>query len=376
MTIYNETHEHMNQPLFLGDSLGIARYETVQHQEFENLTEKQLSFFWRPEEINLTRDKIEYDNLSIAEKFVFDENLAYQSLLDTVQGRAPSLAFLPIVSDLGYENWIITWTFSETIHSRSYTHILRNVYNNPSTLFDSIGVNKAIQKRARAITKHYDELIHESRDLAAMKNRVNAGLMSETHPAFVAQRTLVLELIYIVMHVVNALEAIRFYVSFSCTFSFNENGKMEGTTKIMKLIARDEQLHLRGTQYVIKYWQSGKESEMYEIAKRLEHVVTSIFEEVYLQEKEWATHLMSKGEISGISEKSLHQYIYFLAYHRSRAVGLKYGVETPHNPFQWMSKYLSSDSTQTAAQEVEASSYLVSQVNSDITPEFLKTLKV
>lgn len=334
------------------------------------------SFFWRPEEVNLSRDGDEYQNLSEAEKFVFDENIAYQSLLDTAQGRAPSLAFLPIVSDLGFENWIITWTFSETIHSRSYTHILRNVYSDPTKLFDSIGVNKAIQKRARAITKYYDELIQEGRIYNIMMRQIEFGAMTTEHPTFVAQRKLVLELAYIVMHVVNALEAIRFYVSFSCTFSFNENGKMEGTSKIMKLIARDEQLHLRGTQYIIKYWQSGADPEMYEIAMRLESVVTNIFIECQEQEKDWATHLMSKGEIPGISEKGLHQYVDFLSYYRSRAVGLKVGEVAPANPFQWMSKYLSTDNTQTAAQDTESSSYLVGQVNSNITSEFLKTLKV
>lgn len=239
MSVFNKDQvNHLEQPMFFGEATNVARYESQRYPIFEQLIEKQLSFFWRPQEIDLTRDKIDFETkMDEAERHAFTENLKYQTLLDSVQGRAPGISFLSIASDVSLETWIQTWGFSETIHSRSYTHIMRNVYPNPSIIFDDIILNDAIMKRAEAVSKYYDDCIEAIRDYDYFKAHLNDN--SEINQAYeTLLRRDMKKKLYLCMHAVNALEAIRFYVSFSVTFSFAEANKMEGNAKIMKLIAR------------------------------------------------------------------------------------------------------------------------------------------
>lgn len=371
-TVFNQHSNHMTANLFMGDDNGIARYETVNHSVIDKLTEKQLSFFWRPEEVDLSKDVIDYNSLSEDEQFIFTQNLKYQSLLDSVQGRAPNLCFLPITSDVALETWIATWAFSETIHSRSYTHIMRNLYNDPSEVFDRIVLDETIMKRANSVTEHYDALMGSVVELQSLRAR-------SAHPDVIqAQTTVVKENLYLAMHAVNALEAIRFYFSFSCTFSFGERGIMEGNSKIMRLIARDEQLHLKGTQYIIRTWQAGSDDpEMVEIAKRLEGRATQLVLDVIAQEKEWATGLMTKAHLPGYSLASALDYIDYLGYSRMRSVGLTPNFSAPDkHPLPWMRKWLNSDSVQVAAQEAEISSYLIGQVDANLDADFFEDLKI
>lgn len=363
-TVFNSNVvDHLNQPMFFGEAPNVVRYETVQNPVFEQLTEKQLSFFWRPEEVDLTKDALDFAKMSRVEQRIFTENLKYQSLLDSVQGRGPNLAFLPIVSDVALETWIETWSFSETIHSRSYTHIIRNVYSDPSAIFDQIMLSPEIMNRASAVTKYYDRLIA---DVIEYQSRPSAFSMSRAK-----------ESLYLCLHAVNALEAIRFYDSFACTFSFGERGLMEGSSKIMRLIARDEQLHLKGTQTMLRMMQSGKDCpEMAKIAVRMREQANNIFLEVAAQEKEWAKHLTKDGSIPMITEQSLTEYIDYVTDTRMRAVDLDSPFEKTKHPLPWMRKWLNSDSVQVAAQEAEISSYLVGQMDSSISDEFLKSLDV
>ncbi|AAQ17701.1 NrdB aerobic NDP reductase small subunit [Aeromonas phage Aeh1] len=374
-TVFNKNVvDHMKAPLFLGEAMGLARYETVKHPAIDKLTEKQLSFFWRPEEVDLSKDAIDYNQLSEAEQHVFTQNLKYQSLLDSVQGRAPNLVFLPIVSDVALETWITTWSFSETIHSRSYTHIMRNLYVDPSAVFDRILLDSKIMARATSVTQYYDNLIKELKTYDLLTQSVFSPELR------VAQLTKVKEALYLAMHAVNALEAIRFYVSFACTFSFGERGIMEGNAKIMRLIARDEQLHLKGTQYLIRAWQNAEDdSEMYEIAKRLEHKAVQIFLEVAEQEKEWARDLLGNVTIPGLSLSSMLDYIDYLTVSRMRSAGLPAPEELNigmKHPLPWIRKWLNSDSVQVAAQEAELSSYLIGQVDSTLDETFFEELEV
>ncbi|AGB06950.1 hypothetical protein [Vibrio phage XZ1] len=371
-TIFNKNQvAHLEQPLFLGDDPNISRFETVKHAVFDQLTEKQLSFFWRPEEVDLTRDSQDFDRMPEHWKFVFTQNLKYQSLLDSVQGRAPNIAFLPICSDNAFENWVTTWDFSETIHSRSYTHIMRNLYANPSAVFDEIVLDESIMARASAVTEHYDKLIAETQKLQQLK------AMNCTSYILSIQETAVKEALYLCMHAVNALEAIRFYVSFACTFNFAEQGIMEGNAKVMKLIARDEQLHLKGTQALLNIWHAGKDDpEMLEIARRLQPEAEKIFMQVVEQEKEWAHSLFSKGTVPGLNAQILCEYVEYLADSRMRSVGLNSPYPRRKHPLPWIRKWLNSDSVQVAAQEAELSSYLVGQIDSTVRAEFLKTLEV
>lgn len=363
-TIFNKNNiNHLEQPLFFGDAPNVSRFETTKHNMFESLTEKQLSFFWRPEEFSLSEDAAQFNSMSEAEQHVFTSNLKYQTLLDSVQGRAPNIAFLPIVSDVSLENWIATWSFSETIHSRSYTHIIRNVYSDPSKIFDEIMLDDAILKRASSVTKYYDELI----------NLVNQYNVDNTSVSL----TKIKEILYLVMHSVNALEAVRFYVSFACSFSFGQRGIMEGNSKIIKSIARDEALHLKGTQYILNLWQSGKEDpEMLEIANRLKPEANKLFLDVYEQEVEWIDHLLSKGDIPLLNKEVLTKYLQYVTDAKMRAVGLDSPFEIIKNPIPWIRDWLNSSHVQVTPQEVEISSYLVAQMDMNVTSEELKSLQI
>ena len=264
----DSTVDHMDQMMFLDKEPGIARFETAKHNVFEKLTEKQLSFFWRPEEVDLTQDRNEFDKFPEHWKFIFSSNIKYQTVLDSTVGRSMNLTLLPIVSDVSLENWVETWSFSETVHSRSYTHILRNLYNDPSKVFDEILLDDAIVKRAQSVTKYFDDLLLAQQKLASASYEEYADLLHDTKVK-----------LYLMMHAANALESIRFYVSFVCTFNFLENNNvLEGNAKVMKLIARDEQLHLKGTQYILNAWHNSKDDpEMYDISLQYRERATQIF---------------------------------------------------------------------------------------------------
>lgn len=378
MSVFNREHvDIMTEPMFFGSDLGIARYDIQRHQVFEELIEKQLSFFWRPEEISLATDRIQYLNMSDVEKRFFTENLRYQTLLDSIQGRAPSRVFGHIVSDPTLDTWLQTWTFSETIHSRSYTHIMRNCFIDPASEFDQIIDNPAIMKRAESIGQYYDDVLVKIREYEDAKesfsrsseNEFDLDAYSDSISYVKETKRNLMDSLYLCMHCVNALEAIRFYVSFACTFSFAERGLLEGNAKIMKFIARDEQLHLKGTQYIIRQWQTGADGDEWkQIAEELEDEATKIFLDVVEQEKEWVDHLFAMGAIPNLSPEILKTYVEYLADSRMRAAGLKSPFSVRRHPLPWMRKWLNSDEVQNAAQEVEIM-YLVSQVNTDLTDD-------
>lgn len=219
-------NDALKEPMFFGNPVNVARYDQQRYPVFEQLIEKQLSFFWRPEEVDVSQDRIDYQNLPEHEKHIFISNLKYQTLLDSIQGRSPNVAFLPIISLPELETWVEVWAFSETIHSRSYTHIIRNIVNDPSVVFDDIVVNEEILKRAADIAGYYDELIEHT-------THYMQGKVTTKEEMFELKRKLYLSLMS-----VNILEAIRFYVSFACSFAFAERALMEGNAKIIKLIAR------------------------------------------------------------------------------------------------------------------------------------------
>ncbi|MEJ2041787.1 MAG: ribonucleotide-diphosphate reductase subunit beta [Reinekea sp.] len=345
------------QPMFLGEAVNIARYDQQRYPIFEQLIEKQLSFFWRPEEVDLSRDRKDFLALSESEKHIFLSNLKYQTLLDSVQGRSPNIALLPIVSLPELETWIETWSFSETVHSRSYTHIIRNIVTEPDKIFDSIISTPEIQERAVSISDHYDQLI-------------KAVQHFHLTPAEHIPASQVVDLkskLLMTMVSVNVLEAIRFYVSFACSFAFAESAKMEGNAKLIKLIARDEALHLSGTEFMLKQWLTGHDDiEMHEIAKARLVDIRQVFFEAAEQEKAWAEYLFKEGSMIGLNTRILSQYIEYLTDARLAALGLErmYGVN--ENPLPWMDNWVSNDHVQVAPQEVEISSYLVGAIDSKV----------
>ena len=368
-TFSKTPNNQLLEPMFFGQPVNIARYDQQKYEIFEKLIEKQLSFFWRPEEVDVSQDRLDYSNLPEHEKHIFISNLKYQTLLDSIQGRSPNVALLPIVSIPELETWIETWSFSETIHSRSYTHIIRNIVHEPATVFDDIVTNEYIIRRAEEIAQYYDDLI---------KATQHYHLFGEGEYQ-VAGQTISVSLrelkrkLYRCMMCVNALEAIRFYVSFACSFAFAERELMEGNAKIIKLIARDEALHLTGTQHILNLLRSGVDDpEMAEIAAECEQDCFDLFKRAALQEKEWAEYLFKDGSMIGLNKDILGQYIEYITNLRMMAVGLQPAFEGANqNPIPWINAWLSSDNVQVAPQEVELSSYLIGQIDSELSADDL-----
>lgn len=371
-TFTTEKIDALKEPMFFGKPVNVSRFDKQKHSIFERLIEKQLSFFWRPEEVDLSRDRIDFQKFSVTERHIFLSNLQYQTLLDSVQGRSPNIAFLPLVSLPELETWIETWSFSETIHSRSYTHMVRSMLDEPSIIFDQIVENQNIEARAADITCYYDELILKTQLLQT----VGAGTYTINGKTIEVNLYEVKKALFFALCAVNALEAIRFYVSFACTFAFSEQKKIEGCGKLMKLIARDESLHLAGTQHLLNLIQEGTDgdAELTEISHKYQKEAKAIFLDAVQQEKNWAKYLFEKGSILGLNEQILCQYVDYIAKERMAAIGLNYdSPDIPKsNPIPWINTYLNSDNVQVAPQETEISSYLVGQIDSSIHSDAFK----
>lgn len=366
-TTFNQTANNaLLEPMFLGNSVNVARYDQQRFMAFEKLIEKQLSFFWRPEEIDVSKDRADWQSLTDSEKHIFISNLKYQTLLDSMAARSVNAVLLPLVSLPEVETWVETWAFSETIHSRSYTHILRNLFSDPSEVFDDIMVNPAILKRASSIAQYFDSVIITTQLLQSQ----GPGSYEVNGKTIEVNERKLKERLFLAICSVNALEAIRFYVSFACSFAFAERELLEGNAKIIKLIARDEALHLTGTQHILNNWISGKDDpEMQEIAIELREQGKQIFMDVVEQEKEWADYLFKDGSMIGLNAAILKQYIEYTSNQRMAAIGFEAPFEIKSNPLPWMNSYLVSDNVQVAPQETEISSYLVGQVDSSVSSD-------
>ena len=366
-SIFNqEINDTLKEPMFFGDSVNVARFDQQKFEMFEKLTEKQLSFFWRPEEIDVSKDKIDFGKLLPNEKHIFVSNLQYQILLDSVQGRSPNIAFLPIVSLPELENWVETWAFSETIHSRSYTHIIRAIVNEPGVVFDEIMKTEEIIQRATSVSKYYDKLIKHTQAYLLNgegEHKIDGKIL--TINMYSLKR-----LLYLTLMSVNILEAIRFYVSFACSFAFAERKVMEGNAKIIKLIARDEALHLTGTQHMLNLMRDGKDDpDMQAIAIECEAEVIQMFKDAAEQEKEWAEYLFKDGSMIGLNAQILKQYLEYITNIRMSALNMQPIFEQTTNPLPWLNHWLDSDNVQVAPQETEITSYLVSAIDNTIDSE-------
>ena len=342
--------------MFLDESVDIQRFDVLKYPQIEKITEKQLGFFWRPEEVDISKDKKDFDALTDHEKNIFTSNLKRQILLDSVQGRAPNIAFLPIASLPEVENWIETWSFFETIHSRSYTHIIRNVYPDPSAVFDGLLDVKEILECGNDIAEYYDDLIKDN----------NSTTNKMDH-----KRSL-----WMCMMSANALEGIRFYVSFACSWAFAELKKMEGNAKIIKFIARDENTHLAATTTMIKLLLK-EDKDFVKIAKEKENETIKLFTRVIEQEKEWAQYLFKNGSMIGLNETILKDYVEWIGCKRMRALGLPCPYSVPQaNPLPWTEKWISGGNVQVAPQETEISSYVVGGVKQDVSEDTFKGMEL
>jgi len=360
-TVFNKdkvdfTKEHM----FFGADQNTQRYDVFKFPVFDKLNQTMLGYFWRPEEVSLQKDRADYANFRPEQKHIFTANLKYQTLLDSVQGRGPVLAFLPYCSLPELEGCIVTWDFFETIHSRSYTHIMKNVYPDPSEVFDTILDDEKILARATSVTKNYDAFVEAAEAFTHRKE----GNMHE-----------VKKKLFLAMMNVNILEGLRFYVSFACTFAFGELKMMEGSAKIISLIARDEAQHLALTTHILKNWMQNKDDpEMIKIAKECEEEVYDMWRECVAEEKAWADHLFKDGSIIGLNETLLHQYVEYIANRRLKALGYNAIFNQPvnTNPLPWTQHWLSSSGLQVAPQETEVESYIVGGIKQDVNKDALK----
>jgi ribonucleoside-diphosphate reductase beta chain len=329
-TILNKKNvDYLSQPLFMGEDLSLQRYDKFKYPVFFDLYKKQLEFFWRPEEIELKKDRNDFKNDSIMtpnEKFIFTSNLKYQTMMDSVICRG-----VP--------------TFFEQIHSYSYTYIIKNVYSNPSEVLDSCLTDKEILKRANVAIKEYNALreFGESGKKHDLKKQIYLTLIS-----------------------VNILEAIRFYVSFVCAFAFAENKKMVGNADIIKLIKRDEALHLYNTQEIIKILRTVPEEGFTQIAAECEEDACKMFESAAAEEKAWASYLFKDGSIIGLNETVLSEYIDWLCMSRRKNIGLPYEKGKKNPIAGWTDPWMNSEAVQVAPQEHEITSYKIGASKNDL----------
>ena len=376
MTVFNtEEVETTKQPMFFGKPLGIQRYDNYKYPVFERLTTQQLGYFWRPEEVSLQKDRSDYQLLRPEQKHIFTSNLKYQVMLDSVQGRGPGMAFAPYCSLPELEGCMKVWEFMEMIHSRSYTYIIKNVYSNPSDVFDTILSDNRILERAQSVTQAYDDFInsaHEYDQSNMWKDGWKGSYLSET-TIYELKRKL-----FRAVANVNILEGIRFYVSFACSFAFGELKLMEGSAKIVSLIARDENQHLVITQQILNKWRDGDDPDMKKIYKEEEAWFYKTFENAVNQEKLWSEYLFKNGSMIGLNEKLLQQYVEWIANKRMKAVGLKpvYDIAQRANPLPWTQHWISSKGLQVAPQETEVESYVVGGIKQDVKKDTFSGFKL
>ena len=368
-TVFNSDKvDSKKQPMFFGKPLGVQRYDSYKYPVFDKLTTQQLGYFWRPEEVSLQKDRSDYQLLRPEQKHIFTSNLKYQVMLDSVQGRGPGMAFAPYCSLPELEACMKVWEFMEMIHSRSYTYIIKNVYSNPSDIFDTILEDPKILERATSVTESYDDFIQN----AAMYASGNEWqhVLDEVPTAQYNLYELKRKLFRAVANV-NILEGIRFYVSFACSFAFGELKLMEGSAKIISLIARDENQHLVITQNILNKWAAGDDPEMAKIAKEEEPWVYETFRKAVDQEKLWAEYLFKDGSMIGLNDKLLQQYVEWIANRRMKAIGLKpiYDISAKNNPLPWTEHWISSKGLQVAPQETEVESYVVGGIKQDVTKD-------
>ena len=376
MTVFNtEEVNTKKQPMFFGAPLGVQRYDNFKYPSFENLTKSQLGYFWRPEEVSLQKDRGDYQTLRPEQKHIYTSNLKYQIMLDSVQGRAPGMAFLPYCSLPELEACMECWSFMEMIHSRSYTYVIKNVYPDPSEVFDTIIKDDRILERASSVTGSYDDFINEAQQWGQGNWWKDGWKDAPQHHQEIKE---VKRKLYRAVANVNILEGIRFYVSFACSFAFGELKLMEGSAKIISLIARDENQHLAITQNILNNWRKGDDPQMSQIVKEEEEWTYQMFDKCVNEEKRWAEYLFKNGSMIGLNDKLLQQYVEWVANRRLRSIHLKpvYDVPAKNNPLPWTEHWISSKGLQVAPQETEVESYIVGGIKQDVKKDTFAGFKL
>ena len=376
MTVFNkQKHNTKKQPMFFGKPLGVQRYDSYKYPIFDRLNQQQLGYFWRPEEVSLQKDRADYQTLQSQQKHIYTSNLKYQILLDSVQGRGPGMAFGPFCSLPELEGCMNIWQTMEMIHSRSYTHIIKNVYSDPTEVFDHILDDEKILSRAQSVTEAYDAFLQAANEYGTgrMWEHQLEGVPLAQNELYELKRKL-----YRAVANVYILEGVRFYVSFACSFAFGELKLLEGSAKIIGLIARDESQHMTVTQNIINKWKEGDDPDMQQIIEEEEGNVYNMFRECVEEEKLWAEYLFKDGSIIGLNDKLLSKYVEWTANRRLKSIGLKPIFDAPitNNPLPWTAHWLSSKGMQVAPQETEVESYLIGSIKQDVKKDTFSGFKL
>lgn len=352
VTVFNINHTQKQQYMFFGEEQNIYRIDKFVYPQFDKLARKQKGFFWQPEEVDLTKDRRDFKTLTEAQEHIFTNTLMYQNMLDSVQGRGPDLALLPHCSLPELESTILWWSAMEQTHADSYSYLVRNVYSDPTKVFDYSIVNPNIITRAQQTIKYYDDFMKASVEYRAGVSKISLREL---------KRKFMLMIISI-----NILEGVSFFQSFACSFAFAESGLMIGNSNIISLIARDEALHLAVTQNILKLWREGKDDPEFQ-SLFFEEIdqIKAMYDNVVKQEREWSDYLFEKGTILGLNKAMFNEYVEFIAGQRLKNLGIKHEYTTK-NPFPWTLKYFNTSDKQTAPQENEKLEYIIGGIKNDL----------
>jgi len=358
--------DYLNRKMFLDPAgpVTIQRFEEVKYNKIVDFEKTARGFFWVPEEISLSKDANDFKDASDAVKHIFTSNLLRQTALDSLQGRGPSQIFTPVVSLPELESLVYNWTFFETnIHSRSYSHIIRNIYNVPKEVFNTIHDTKEIVDMASSVGRYYDEL-HRINCHKELSSEMTGMVSEEKH----------IKAIWLALNASYALEAFRFMVSFATSLAMVENKIFIGNGNIISLILQDELLHKGWTAFLIN--QVIKEDPRFAKAKQeCEQEVYNLYMDVIREEKEWADYLFKKGPVIGLNAAILKDFVDYTAVNALKEIGIKYHSPAPKTtPIPWFNKHSDTSKKQTALQENESTNYVIGVMSDKIDYEELPTI--
>jgi ribonucleoside-diphosphate reductase beta chain len=358
----NTKTDYLNRKMFLDPAgpVTIQRFEEVKYKKIADFETTARGFFWVPEEISLSKDANDFKDASDAVKHIFTSNLLRQTALDSLQGRGPSQIFTPVVSLPELEALVYNWTFFETnIHSRSYSHIIRNIYNVPKDVFNTIHDTKEIVDMASSVGKYYDDL-----HVINCRKETGEKINERTH----------VKAIWMALHASYALEAFRFMVSFATSLAMVENKIFIGNGNIISLILQDELLHKGWTAYLIN--QVIKEDPRFaDVKQECEADVYQLYMDVIREEKEWADYLFKMGPVIGLNANILKDFVDYTATGALKDIGIKYNNPAPKStPIPWFNKHTDTSKKQTALQENESTNYVIGVMSDAVDYDELPAL--
>jgi ribonucleoside-diphosphate reductase beta chain len=354
--------DYLSRKMFLDPEgpVTIQRFEEVKYNKLQKIEQTARGFFWVPEEISLSKDANDFKDASDAVKHIFTSNLLRQTALDSLQGRGPAQVFTPVVSLPEMEALMYNWSFFETnIHSRSYSHIIRNIYNVPKEVFNTIHDTQEIVDMASSVGKYYDRL-----HLVNCRKEMGEQISEEEH----------VKAIWLALNASYALEAFRFMVSFATSLAMVENKIFIGNGNIISLILQDEVLHKEWTGWIIN--QVVKEDERFARAKeQCEQEVYQMYMDVISEEKQWADYLFKKGPVIGLNAAILKDFVDYTAYTALKEIGIKYQSPAPRTtPIPWFNKHSDTSKKQTALQENESTNYVIGVMSENLDYDALPAI--